>query len=178
MAVMQESPVHDRPCAISQSMPTGRDAQWLRPRDWWNSSPNPTFSGKRSSGHPYRCEYRRQGVLEAGARRSRTSLRACAAAGVMQRDAHLLSFFGPRYDKKAAPNRAAESDREEVKVNLLVHMDARGTLSVYPHLGIRATLFYEMALPWLRGATYLDDCLGPGHCFGLDYAARRSPLLR
>ena len=34
-------------------------------------------------------------------------LRACAAAGVMQRDAHLLSFFSPRYDKKAAPCGAA-----------------------------------------------------------------------
>jgi hypothetical protein len=88
------------------------------------------------------------------------------------------SFFSPRYDKKAAPCGAAESDREEVKVNLLVHMDARGTTSVYPHLGIRATYFTRWPWPGLRGATHLDDCLGPGHCFALGYVARLSPLLR
>ena len=55
-------------------------------------------------------------------------------------------------------------------MNLLVHMDARGTSSVYPHLGIRATYFTRW--PGLRGATHLDDCLGPGHCFGLGYVAR------
>ena len=65
-------------------------------------------SGKRPSGHPYHCEYRRQGVSEAGVRGSRDlwRLRARAAAGGMQRDALLLSFFGPRY-KKAAPCGAA-----------------------------------------------------------------------
>ncbi len=59
-------------------------------------------------------------------------------------------------------------------MNLLVHMDARGTSSVYPHLGIRATYFTRWPWPGLRGATHLDDCLGPGHCFGLGYVARLS----
>ena len=59
----------------------------------------------------------------------------CAAAAVesgMRQDAHLLSFLSLRIRQKAAPCGAAEFYREEVKVNLLVHMDARGTSPIYP----------------------------------------------
>ena len=38
-------------------------------------------------------------------------------------------------------------------MNLLVHMDARGTSSVYPHLGITSNLFYEMAWAARRGSS-------------------------
>ncbi len=62
-------------------------------------------------------------------------------------------------------------------MNLLVHMDARGTSSVYPHLGIMATYFTRWLWPGRRGATRLDDWLGPGRCFGLGYVVRLAPLL-
>jgi hypothetical protein len=63
-------------------------------------------------------------------------------------------------------------------MNLLVHMDARGTPSMYPHLGIMATYFIARWPPGLRDATHLDDWLGPDCCFALGYGARLAPLLR
>ena len=44
-------------------------------------------------------------------------------------------------------------------MNLLVHMDARGTSSVYPHLGIRATYFVgEMErVRQPHHSSYVDD---------------------
>jgi hypothetical protein len=50
-----------------------------------------------------------------------------AGEGGMQRDAVPLSFSVRNTTKKPPLAGRRESDREEVKVNLLVHMDARGT---------------------------------------------------